>query len=507
VPKPTRKTQRRWTLLPAIFRDQQDPLRIEGSAILDELPGDTGLFVWQFFRDTKLWAEADETERPFLFAPSALQRRSDDMQRAALEPAARTHVEAVLAIMYGGGDQETMSGAAVALAGWASARGAVHTAVAFALGSAILRPDDASAALLVARHAADADRAAFARLWLQRSIALARQAGDWLTYADAWVEQGRRFFLQPDHPVSRARAHLSFSKALRAARRHSLQVPAGRAHLGLVRLAAEADDLDTAVEHAEAAVLLLSSSPADLETLRQVMATMTVAPERMDAETRILLTHMWELERDGSGFEVRQVRGWSTPEKIEEATRVWQTSEKLRALSRRGAIYRENIQIPGASGGAVLVFRVTNKTAARIAAVSGMRHTPVPPPDAAPEQRVFIRPGVQNVLTAMIAAAGDIGSAQEGRWIAEEPEWRTSRELTRWVMDEHERTGKNLYFHSDDLRWGVSAGLAERKNVPAPRGGRDVAIYRVTILGGSVQPVQWHEAARENVREAAGGAA
>lgn len=214
VPKPTRKTRRRWTLLPAILRDPQDPMKIEGSAILDELPGDAGLFVWQFFRDTKLWAEADETERPFLFAHSALQRRSDDMHGAALEPAARTHVEVMLGIMYGGGDREAVSGAAAALAGWASARGAVHTATAFALSGAILRPDDASAALLVARRAADADRGAFARLWLQRSIALARQAGDWSTYADAWVEQGGRFFLQPDHPGSRARAQLSFSKAL-----------------------------------------------------------------------------------------------------------------------------------------------------------------------------------------------------------------------------------------------------------------------------------------------------
>lgn len=146
--------------------------------------------------------------------------------------------------------------------------------------------------------------------------------------------------------------------------------------------------------------------------------------------------------------------------------------------------------LPGARS-AEYIYRITDLAAAVLDSVAGTPHVTVSRPSPEPDSRVLLRSGVVDVLLGLRLAAGDVEAGKVRRWIEAEPEWRSSLELTAWTAAEHERTGGNRpYFVGDDLRWAVAHNLVERNAVQVK--DRGVVIYRITVTGAAVEPLEWH---------------
>lgn len=215
-----------------------------------------------------------------------------------------------------------------------------------------------------------------------------------------------------------------------------------------------------------------------------------------DPEFHAILGFLRGLERDRHGYDFRGVLGWATREHIQSATTVpgrhpiWQVPEKLRSLRVRELIDRAHPAVPGARG-TEYIYRITDRAAAALAGAEGTVHIEVARPPTESDSRVLLHSGVADVLLGLRLAAADVESGREGRWIKDEPEWRSSLELTAWTSEEHERTGGNRpYFVTDDLRWAVMHDLAERRSVRVKE--RDLVIYRITVAGAAVEPLEWH---------------
>jgi len=235
---PPRKTLRRWRVPPALTHGDGDAF--EGLSVLEENPGDLGLVLWQSLRDAMLWGRADSAERDALFAPAADTSRLASML-AAGAPAETEEPLKVLAGMVGHPDvarEENVALACRELAGWAEARGLLATALAFGQAAAVVTAADPSCAYNVGRLARRRAEHARAETWFRRTIALARQAGDWPTYAMAFVGLGNLYVQRGNFPAARR----FFERALRAAGRNSLHDIEGMALHDLFVIAVDTND-------------------------------------------------------------------------------------------------------------------------------------------------------------------------------------------------------------------------------------------------------------------------
>ncbi|HET7463805.1 MAG TPA: tetratricopeptide repeat protein [Longimicrobium sp.] len=246
---PPRKTLRRWRVPPALTHGDSDAF--EGLSVLEELNNELGLVLWQSLRDAMLWGRAAADQRSALFAPA-----SDTSRMAAtLAAGAPAEIEEplkVLAGMVGQPDaarEENVSLACRQIAQWGEARGQLATALAFAQAAAVVTPADPSGAYNVGRLARRRAEHARAETWFRRTIALARQAGDWPTYAMAFVGLGNLYKERGNFPVARR----FFERALRAAGRNSLHEIEGMALHDLFGIAVETEDTPQAHELARGA--------------------------------------------------------------------------------------------------------------------------------------------------------------------------------------------------------------------------------------------------------------
>src|SRR3982751_5959642 len=76
----TQRPPRRWRTPPPLIRGSAETL--EGMEILREVPGETGVLLWQAYRNVMFWATAEPVERGKLFAPDAGQRRLEELLAA-----------------------------------------------------------------------------------------------------------------------------------------------------------------------------------------------------------------------------------------------------------------------------------------------------------------------------------------------------------------------------------------------------------------------------------------
>jgi tetratricopeptide (TPR) repeat protein len=245
---PVRRTARRWRTPPAITSGLE---AFEGLAVLDEIGGPLGFLLWQAARDVALWAQFPPEERPGLFAPGAdaalqglIRSAGVDVQ---LESPLMTIVRMVAAPETA--RAETVELQCQHIAHWADLHNHPATAIAFAQAAALTVPHDAGAAYAVGKIARRRAEYARAETWYRRAIALARQSGDWSSYALAFSGLGNLYMQRGNFPAAR-RFHV---RALRAARRHSLRPIQGSALHDLFVIAAGGNHRDDAERYARGA--------------------------------------------------------------------------------------------------------------------------------------------------------------------------------------------------------------------------------------------------------------
>ena len=245
---PVRRTTRRWRTPPAITHGNE---AFEGLAVLDEVRGPLGFLLWQASRDVSLWAVVEPEEREGLFVPGADQSLQSLIRTAGVEVQLESPLMTIVRMV---GAPEAARPEAVELACqhialWADQHGYLATAIAFGQAAALSVPMDAGAAYAVGRMARRRAEYSRAETWFRRAVALARQTGDWQSYALAFSGLGNLYMHRGNFPAAR-RFHV---RALRAARRHSLRSIQGSALHDLFVLAAGSNHRDEAERYARGA--------------------------------------------------------------------------------------------------------------------------------------------------------------------------------------------------------------------------------------------------------------
>jgi hypothetical protein len=186
---PTRRTQRRWRVPPALLHG---PEALEGAGVLQEIAGEAGLLLWLAVRDVTLWAQALPSVRGELFSEAAEQRRVAALLVADVEAGIEEPL-GVLTEIVGRPTRvraEKVSFACQQISQWAEVNGSLATALAFAQAAALACPGDAIAGLKVGQLARRHGEHARSETWFRRTNALARQSGDWASYALAFLGHG-----------------------------------------------------------------------------------------------------------------------------------------------------------------------------------------------------------------------------------------------------------------------------------------------------------------------------
>lgn len=199
----------------------------EGVRIFDELPGATGILIWQLARDVNAWAMAEPDDRGNLFGPQVESRRKAAIESAGEDVAeieAPLHALATMTLHAGIADGSVVTSACQRVSEWAEARGASTAALAFEQAAAIASPDSAPAAYRVGkllRRRADYGRA---EVWLQWAVMLGRQSDDRETQARAYSGLGNLHVMKGSYPT----AERQHQKAMRLAVRHSFRELSGQ---------------------------------------------------------------------------------------------------------------------------------------------------------------------------------------------------------------------------------------------------------------------------------------
>jgi tetratricopeptide (TPR) repeat protein len=223
---PVRRTTRRWRTPPAITHGGE---AFEGQAVLEEIREPLGALLWQMVRDVYLWGSLPPEERGEVFVPGADATLLAMLRQAEVEVQLETPLMGLVRLVGAPATArpESVAMACQHIAAWADARGYPATSIAFAQAASAAVPHDAAAAYAVGRTARRRAEYARAETWFRRAIALARQSGDWTSYALAFSGLGNLYVQRGNYPVAR-RFHI---RALRAARRHSLrQIQGGALH-------------------------------------------------------------------------------------------------------------------------------------------------------------------------------------------------------------------------------------------------------------------------------------
>jgi len=246
---PPRKTLRRWRVPPALTHGDTDAF--EGLSVLDEIPGELGMLLWQSLRDAMLWGRSNQAERGALFAEGADRARIAALLTAGAPVEVEEPIKAIAAMLAGAetAREENVALACREVSQWAETRGLLATALAYSQAAAVVTPADPAASYTVGRLARRRAEHARAETWYRRTVALARQAGDWPTYALAFAGLGNVYVQRGSFPAARR----FLVRALRAAGRNSLHDIEGMALHDLFGIALEVGDADEANELARRA--------------------------------------------------------------------------------------------------------------------------------------------------------------------------------------------------------------------------------------------------------------
>lgn len=243
------RAPRRWRTPPPLTRGSAESL--EGMEILREVPGETGVLLWQAYRNVMFWATAEASERGTLFAPDAAQGRLSELLAADLPTAI---VDPLVAVGRMLGAPQATSGESIAdacrtVADWADAEGYDATALAFTQAAALASPRNAALALAVGKLARQRNELPRAETWYRHAIMIARQTGDWHVYGLAYLSLGNMARQRGNFPA----AHRMHIKALRSGKRKGLGEIVGQSSHEMFVIATEMGRAEQAEHYARQA--------------------------------------------------------------------------------------------------------------------------------------------------------------------------------------------------------------------------------------------------------------
>jgi hypothetical protein len=226
---------------------------------------------------------------------------------------------------------------------------------------------------------------------------------------------------------------------------------------------------------------------------------------RQPDESRAVLGLMRDLAERGHGYEANGVAGWARATEVNQLLEVYYAAqryagaaEELRlGCASRGYYERLDVRVKGATS-PVWIYRITDEAARKLNALDGRKHVPIAPPNPSAGAGTWMPETAPAALDAM-----RIAEEQPGKQLHVEggPEWRTSLELTNLLKAQAQATadarvaageseldgGREAAFMPGDVRWLVSAALAEER-----RGAPKTVVYRRTPAGREARPLVWH---------------
>lgn len=226
--------------------------------------GAAGILLAGALRDVMMWVETSPRDRPAVFGVETVEQRLA-MVRSAEPPSAIHDALMVLAGMVAppeAGSESELAGACQEIATWAELNGAHATRLAFVQASALLLPQDAKAALAVARVARDLGETARAESWFRHTVRLSRNR-DVESYGWAFIGLGVLFMRAGNGPGAQA----TMLRAIRHAKRNHLREIAAVSHHHMFHLATEAGRLREAYKHAQTALHHYGESRLGLQGL------------------------------------------------------------------------------------------------------------------------------------------------------------------------------------------------------------------------------------------------
>ena len=268
--KPARKPRRRWRwhVPPALVHGNEN---LEGTEMLDEYSGATGLAFWQSTRDVTLWAGVREPEeRADLFQPGAYEARVKQLDQAGVDAAIDAPLRALARIVQAPTEvtEDEVLAACRHVSAWAEQQEKLATSIAFAQAGALAAPTNAAAGFRVGQLARRKAEYARAESWFRRVIGLGRQAKDWASYSEAFVGLGNLYTQRGNYPAAR-KFHI---RALRAAKRHGLRDIQGRALHDMFVIAVDTNQPAEALDMAKQSFKAYGSAHPRLPVLAHDLA-------------------------------------------------------------------------------------------------------------------------------------------------------------------------------------------------------------------------------------------
>jgi len=197
-----------------------------------------------------------------------------------------------------------------------------------------------------------------------------------------------------------------------------------------------------------------------------------------------VLSWLLDLAVQRVGYTVRGVPGWATAEQIETGIKTWGTAELMRAEAKRGRVLQHDARPPGNSRPSWL-YRVSQAGVDQLAVARDTVPPRISPPLDQDEPRVLVRENAWHAIEGLRSAA-DPEVRPRRVWVEGEVGWRSSRELTSAMAKEDEAAGRRYrWFTTDDLRWLVRLGYAEKRIICG------VLVYRLTTVSATLQALEW----------------
>jgi tetratricopeptide (TPR) repeat protein len=277
-----RRTARQWIIPPGLTATDEP---FEGFRVLEEVPGQLGVTLWQYARDVELWSTTPPDQRHRLFVAGQSRRRRE--RTTALRALGELRLpllslsRAIERRTHNAGAQIT--GACDAVSRWAESQGLPRTALAFAQSAALATPDQPGPALAVGVLARRTGESRRAETWFRRALGLARRRHDWRYYGLAALGLGTVAMKRGDHAGARS----WFVRALRISRRYALWDVRPLALHELFSAAVRGGDAEAAEGFAHRALKAYGAGHPRLAALAQDVAGFWLAAGRFDEALRV----------------------------------------------------------------------------------------------------------------------------------------------------------------------------------------------------------------------------